>query len=566
MRKMIIAMFLIGLVSSAAAFELPQGELVPRNSVYHPPALPEVMLAASVTEYMLAYDGEPEYYFPSLDSVGAEWAVRFTPPQACSLSYFELTTFKDPVGSGSVALTIYAGDSASGPTSAISSTVTFTASGDASRQRIEFETPLSVGSGDFFIGIKVVNASSPHITGDGDGGTGRSWYRGPTQAWDWVEDVDMNIRAYVIPYGADATAPVVVHYPDPAVYAGDGQTAIAAQVTDASGLQAVTLRYSTNQGASYLSVPMSLTRELYRATIPAQLPTTTVKYYITATDNSPQHNQATNPAAGASSPNTYTTLSGMQLKYDDGWPAYFMVVSEISNGNAFAVLFTPTTFPIKVTRLRVYVSETAPFKLSLRAASTPQPGAVIAGPFTISASTAPGWAEVDIPEAAQPVVTAGHFFVVLEWLSSSPATPGVAADTLSPDGRSLWYDNAQGWADWPYADWIIRAVYTTPVGVVEAGSGSTPSTFDLAQNYPNPFNPRTTIEYALPAAAPVALAIYNVRGQRVRSLDLGMQGPGSHRLEWDGCDDHGRSAASGMYYYRLTAGDQIRNRKMVLLK
>lgn len=566
MRNIAILVILMSLASAVGAIDLPQGQMVPRPSVYHPPAVPEVALSASVAEYMLAYDSDPEYYFPGLDSVGAEWSVRFTPTQACSLNYFELTTFKDPIGSGQVALTIYTGDSANGPTSPITSTVSFTASGDGSRQKIEFETPIDVGSSDFFIGIKVVNASSPHITGDGDGGTGRSWYRGPTQAWDWIEDIDLNIRAYVTPYGADATAPAVLHYLDPVAFAGDGQTAIAAQVSDASGLQAVTLKYSTDQGLSYQSIPMSFSRGLYRATIPAQLPTSTVKYYITATDNSPKHNQTAVPAGGSQSPYVYTTQPGRQLKYDDGWPSSFMIVSDVYNGNAFAVLFTPTTFPVTVARLRVYVSETAPFKLSVRAAPTPQPGAVLAGPWTVSAPTAPGWAEVSIPEGVQPIITAGHFFIVLEWLSSTPAVPGVAVDTLSPDGRSMWYDAAQGWASWAYADWIIRAVYFTPVGVFEAGGGSVPDEYELAQNYPNPFNPNTTIEYAMPTPGPVSLVIYNIRGQRVRSFDLGIQGSGIHRLEWDGRDDREQPAASGMYYYRLTAGDQIRSRKMVLLK
>jgi len=188
------------------------------------------------------------------------------------------------------------------------------------------------------------------------------------------------------------------------------------------------------------------------------------------------------------------------------------------------------------------------------------------GPITLIAeiSVLPvrgvGW---DSFEFYNPIdIGPGDFFISFVVGDDSPY---LLFDTANVSGRSWYTSQSQPW-DW-FVDINLKIgayVYYTGTGVLD--QQTVPASYELLQNYPNPFNPRTTIEYALPAAAPVALAIYNVRGQRVRSLDLGMQGPGSHRLEWDGCDDHGRSAASGMYYYRLTAGDQIRNRKMVLLK
>lgn len=567
MRYCLLFVALLLIAVPVAALDLDSAEKVPGLSVSRPLAAPALSLAATAGETRLAYDVDPEYYFPTMDSLGAEWAVRFTPPQACSLSYFELTTYNDPMASGLVAVTIYDGDSATGPGAALTSTISFEASGDASRQQISFETPLDVGEGDFFISIKVVDLYGPHITGDGDGGTGRTWYRGPTQTWDWVEDVDMNIRAYVLLYGEDVSAPMVIHYPDNSAFAEDGQTTITAAVTDGSGIQSVNLHYSTNLGSSYTSVPMAFIQGLYRATIPVQLPLASVKYYIEATDSSPLHNQMTDPVGGASAPYQYTTLPGRQLKYDDGWPANFLIVSEVaSNDNAFAVLFTPTTYPITVSKLRVYVNETAQFKLSVTTAGMGQPGTVLAGPFNVNSAFAPGWAEVSIPESAQPVITAGHFFVVLEWMPSTPTTPGVASDTMNVDGRSMWYDRSQGWTAWPYADWMIRAVYSSSVGIVEAGDGAHPDQFTLAQNYPNPFNPRTTIEYAMVQPGSVSLSIYNALGRRVRHFDLGLQGAGQHQVVWDGRDDHSRSVTSGVYFYRLTAGDQTQSRKMILMK
>ena len=95
--------------------------------------------------------------------------------------------------------------------------------------------------------------------------------------------------------------------------------------------------------------------------------------------------------------------------------------------------------------------------------------------------------------------------------------------------------------------------------------GVTPSDFHLEQNYPNPFNPSTVIPYRLAAESPVKLAIFNNLGQRVRLLVDAHQRPGAHAAQWDGVDDAGRRVAAGVYFYRLTAGDQHQARKMVLV-
>ncbi len=556
----------------AFALDLPTGVTLPKISKYDSPKSSDdgvVVLTAAAEdgEILLAYDGDPYYFYPDFDSVGVQWAVRFTPPQTCELSYFEVTTYNETWTPGEVAVSLYQGDETTGPGTPIFSDISFEASADGSRQQITLDPPVDVGDGDFFIAIKTLSAASPHVTSDGDGnGTGRTWYRGPTQGWDWVEDVDMNIRAYVIPYGNDVVAPTIIHYGDHAAYSGDGQMLITAQVEDASGLQKVRLHYSTNIGVSYYDIPMSLNSGLYRATIPVQAPGSTVQYYIEAVDNSDNHNIMLEPASGALSPHEFTTFAGRQLKYDDGWPAFFFIESDVFDDNKFAVLFTPTSYPITLKELRVFVSDTSPFRISVYTAPTGEPGAVMAGPYTINSAESPGWAEVTIPDIDQPVITAGHFFVVFEWLSTSPEYPGVGTDTLSADGRSMWYDNGFGWSTYAGGDWIMRAVYSTSTGVLEEETGSVPQRFSLAQNYPNPFNPGTTIEYALVQPNSVSLAIYNVKGQKIRREDFGVQTVGTHLYWWDGRDDQGQRVASGIYYYRLQAGEYSKSHKMVLMK
>jgi hypothetical protein len=93
-----------------------------------------------------------------------------------------------------------------------------------------------------------------------------------------------------------------------------------------------------------------------------------------------------------------------------------------------------------------------------------------------------------------------------------------------------------------------------------------PAAFALHQNVPNPFNPVTRIRFDLPRTARVRLNIYDVSGKLVRKLVDAEMEPGSKDILWDGRDGGGRSVASGIYFYRLTAGDFVQTRKMVLLR
>ncbi len=93
-----------------------------------------------------------------------------------------------------------------------------------------------------------------------------------------------------------------------------------------------------------------------------------------------------------------------------------------------------------------------------------------------------------------------------------------------------------------------------------------PQTFALAQNYPNPFNPETAIQFAVPEAASVQVTIYNALGRAVRTLVNGEFAPGTHSVTWDGRDDNGQQAASGLYLYTVKAGKFVQTRKMIMLQ
>ncbi len=93
-----------------------------------------------------------------------------------------------------------------------------------------------------------------------------------------------------------------------------------------------------------------------------------------------------------------------------------------------------------------------------------------------------------------------------------------------------------------------------------------PFQYRLSQNYPNPFNPATTINYSIPLRTHVDISIYNLLGRRLKTIAEGMKDGGDHSVIWDGTDENGIPAATGVYMYRLKAGDYIETRKMLLLK
>ncbi|MEW5702439.1 MAG: right-handed parallel beta-helix repeat-containing protein [Candidatus Zixiibacteriota bacterium] len=127
----------------------------------------------------------------------------------------------------------------------------------------------------------------------------------------------------------------------------------------------------------------------------------------------------------------------------------------------------------------------------------------------------------------------------------------------SPD--SVWFVSTD------YAPWLG----SEPLGkrvVLVAARPPFPRSITVSQNYPNPFNAVATIEFSLPTAHHVQIKVFNVLGQVVRDLIDRDYPPGTHQVTWDGTDTRGGHLASGLYLYRIAAGDMVETRKMVLLK
>jgi len=90
--------------------------------------------------------------------------------------------------------------------------------------------------------------------------------------------------------------------------------------------------------------------------------------------------------------------------------------------------------------------------------------------------------------------------------------------------------------------------------------------FGLEQNYPNPFNPTTTIQYNLPKGVDVQLEIYNLLGEKVKTIVNEFQPAGEYQIVWDGKNYIGKMVSSGIYFYRIEAGEFEKSRKMIFIK
>jgi hypothetical protein len=163
-----------------------------------------------------------------------------------------------------------------------------------------------------------------------------------------------------------------------------------------------------------------------------------------------------------------------------------------------------------------------------------------------------------------------HYFRV--YRSSDPDFVPSPADLVHSTTDTGWSDpDYDGWNVYykiTALDYVENESEPASAGTVtDAGRPEVPGAFALYPNVPNPFNPSTTIRYDVPSGGgAVTLRIYDVGGRLVRTLVEGPQTTGRKTVIWDGKDDGGRSAASGVYFSRLQAPGYNKTLKMVLLK
>ena len=155
---------------------------------------------------------------------------------------------------------------------------------------------------------------------------------------------------------------------------------------------------------------------------------------------------------------------------------------------------------------------------------------------------------------------------------TNQGTPGVQTD-FGLDVTGVGDFNNDGINDFAFSfedgfsvEWVLIYSGTDLSSVDYEYDPALPSDYSLSHNFPNPFNPVTIIQFSIPGRSHIALAIYNILGTEVRQLAEGTFSAGSYTVQWDGRAESGRSVASGVYLYRLTADGIKITRKMVLLK
>ena len=131
-----------------------------------------------------------------------------------------------------------------------------------------------------------------------------------------------------------------------------------------------------------------------------------------------------------------------------------------------------------------------------------------------------------------------------------------------------WNDTAANIVSAPITSDGFYALFTTDISTAtdESGDLGLPGKFEVSQNYPNPFNPTTTISFSVPSRTAITLEIFNVLGQKVRSLVDDIKAAGTYSIEWDGRNDIDQLVSTGVYLYRFRAGEVVQTRKMLLIK
>jgi hypothetical protein len=112
----------------------------------------------------------------------------------------------------------------------------------------------------------------------------------------------------------------------------------------------------------------------------------------------------------------------------------------------------------------------------------------------------------------------------------------------------------------------FKAGYSNDVREIQESDENRPTEFSMSQNYPNPFNPTTNIKFELPRTAHVRLDVFNIVGQKVKTLVDQKMDAGKYVADWNGKDEKGNSVSSGIYFYRMDAGDFSDIKKMLLVK
>lgn len=156
-----------------------------------------------------------------------------------------------------------------------------------------------------------------------------------------------------------------------------------------------------------------------------------------------------------------------------------------------------------------------------------------------------------LPLAALTLLPMGTIVVTISYVSPSAIAVTPPAE-IAPDTQEMLTPSS--------------SISVTVIVVSDKSESVLPNTFSLSQNYPNPFNSQTVIKYTLPEDCHVELILYNILGQKVKTLISEYQSAGYRMVHWNGRDDEGNETPSGLYLYKIKTPKYSKSKKMILLR
>jgi len=160
----------------------------------------------------------------------------------------------------------------------------------------------------------------------------------------------------------------------------------------------------------------------------------------------------------------------------------------------------------------------------------------------------------------------GLFAKIYFRVPSSTADQTVTIDTATVFGirPPALFTDTTGSASW--APQVVSGTLTIGGGGTDEDIPVVPSINSLSQNYPNPFNPTTTIKFSLEKSGQVNISVFNILGQKIKTLINEIRPAGENETYWDGKDSNGSEVASGVYFYRVRSSALDQTRKMILMR
>ena len=266
--------------------------------------------------------------------------------------------------------------------------------------------------------------------------------------------------------------------------------------------------------------------------------------------------------SGASNPATVFVLPDdhAELNNDDGTAEAGF---NIGSSHMMAAKYTHDT-KVRVKYAKVYVHTATPSALIVRVLADDGPDGMPStqlGQFQLpAASVQQGWNYVPITSDITIENGSSFYLAVLD----VPNSNLIGLDTSANGNSYTKLSTATTWLPLTSGELMIRSIIET---ITDNDDNAIPALVTkLGGNYPNPFNPETTISYSLKENQDVKIEIFNVKGQLVRTLVNQAQTAGDHKVIWTGTDNNNRSVASGLYYYKMTAGKYSSSKKMILMK